>query len=177
VRAGTLRMSRLIDDMLHLARVSRSTLNRHDVDVTALASEVAEELARRNPDRDVRCVIEPGLRAPADAHLLTIVFDNLLGNAWKFTGNREHALVEVGQTTDGSEPAFFVRDNGAGFDMAYADKLFGPFQRMHDDSEFEGTGIGLATVKRIIVRHGGVVWADAVAGEGATFHFTLGGKS
>jgi signal transduction histidine kinase len=177
VRAGTLRMSALIDDMLHLARVSRSTLERRDVDVTALAEEVAEELARRNPDRHVLCTIEPGLRAPADAHLLTIVFENLLGNAWKFTGNRENAHIEVGQTQNGSEPTFFVRDNGAGFDMTYAGKLFGPFQRMHMESEFEGTGIGLATVKRIIVRHGGAVWAEAAANKGATFHFTLGGKS
>jgi signal transduction histidine kinase len=177
VRAGTLRMSALIDDMLHLARVSRSTLERRDVDVSALAEEVAEELARHNPDRHVRCVIAPGLRASADSHLLTIVFENLLGNAWKFTGNRERPLIEVGQTPEGSEPAFFVRDNGAGFDMTYADKLFGPFQRMHDETEFEGTGIGLATVKRIIVRHGGSVWAEAAANEGATFHFTLGGKS
>ena len=177
VRAGTLKMSRLIDDMLHLARVTRSTLERRDLDITALAEEVAADLARRNPDRQVRCVIESGLRASADSHLLTILFENLLGNAWKFTGNREGAHVEVGQVSNEGEPVFFVRDNGAGFDMAYADKLFGPFQRLHHESEFEGTGIGLATVKRIITRHGGLVWAKAFEGEGATFYFTLGGKS
>jgi signal transduction histidine kinase len=177
VRAGTQKMSRLIDEMLHLARITRSTMERRDIDVTAVVEEVGAELASRNPDRCVRCVIEPGLRASADAHLLTIVFENLLGNAWKFTGNREEAHIEVGHQSNGSEPVFFVRDDGAGFDMAYADKLFGAFQRLHTESEFEGTGIGLATVKRIIARHGGLVWAEAVEGEGATFYFTLGGKT
>jgi signal transduction histidine kinase len=177
VRAGTQKMSSLIDDMLLLARVTRRPLDRTDVDVTAVAEEVAAELARHNPDRHVRCVIEHGLRAWADSHLLAIVFENLLGNAWKFTGNRDEAHIEVGQLTDSSEPVFFVRDNGAGFDMTYAAKLFGPFQRLHDESSFEGTGIGLATVKRIITRHHGLVWAEAVEGEGATFYFTLGGRS
>jgi len=176
VRAGTQKMSRLIDDMLHLSRITRSTLERRDVDVTAAAEEVGAELASRNPDRCVRCIIEPGLRAWADAHLLTIIFEKLLGNAWKFTGNREEAHIEVGQLSNGSEPVFFVRDDGAGFDMAYADKLFGAFQRLHTESEFEGTGIGLATVKRIIARHGGHVWAEAFEGVGAAFYFTLGGK-
>jgi signal transduction histidine kinase len=176
VRAGTQKMSRLIDDMLQLARVSRSTLERHDIDVTAVAEEVAAELASRNPDRSVRCVIEPGLRAWADSRLLAIVFENLLGNAWKFTGNRDKARIEVGQISDQGQVVFVVRDNGAGFDMAYAEKLFGAFQRLHSESEFEGTGIGLATVKRIITRHGGLVWAEAVEGEGAAFYFTLGGE-
>jgi signal transduction histidine kinase len=177
VRAGTQRMSTLIDDMLHLARVTRTPLERRDVDVTALAEGVAAELASRNPDRHVRCVIEPCLRASADSHLLTIALENLLGNAWKFTGTREEAHVDVGLTSKDGQPVFFVRDNGAGFDMAYADKLFGAFQRLHSESDFEGTGIGLATVKRIITRHGGAVWAEAAEGEGATFYFTLGGKS
>lgn len=176
VRAGTLKMSTLIDDMLHLSHVTRSTLERRDVDVSALAEEVAADLIRRNPDRLVYCMIAPGLEACADPHLLTIVFENLLGNAWKFTGQRHEARVEVGQTSTGDgESAFFVRDNGAGFDMAYSDKLFGAFQRLHHESEFEGTGIGLATVKRIIVRHGGLVWAESVRDEGTTFYFTLGG--
>ncbi len=155
VRVGTLKMSRLIDDMLHLARVTRSTLERRDIHLTAVAEEVAAELARRNPDRHVLCLVEPGLRASADTHLLSIVFENLLGNAWKFTGNREGAQVEVGKLPEGDEPVFFVRDNGAGFDMTYANKLFGAFQRLHPESDFEGTGIGLATVKRIVTRHGG----------------------
>jgi signal transduction histidine kinase len=177
VRAGTQKMSQLIDDMLHLAQVTRRPLERRDVDVTAIAHEVAEELARRNPDRIVRCVIEPDLRASADPRLLTVVFENLLGNAWKFTGTKHDAQVEVGQTVIGGEPVFFVRDNGAGFDTTYAGKLFGAFQRLHHESEFEGTGIGLATVKRIITRHGGHVSAEGVEGVGATFYFTLGGKS
>jgi signal transduction histidine kinase len=177
VRSGTQRMSQLIDDMLHLARVTRKPLERDDVDVTAVAEEVTAELARRNPERRVECVIEPDMRASADIHLLTIVFENLLGNAWKFTGNRENARIEIGQTMFAGERVFFVRDNGAGFNEAYASKLFGAFQRLHDESEFEGTGIGLATVKRIITRHGGFVSAEGVEGAGATFYFTLGGKS
>jgi signal transduction histidine kinase len=178
VRAGTQKMARLIDDMLHLARVTRRTLDRGDVDVTAVAEEVAAELERRNPDRQVRVAVEAGLQASADPQLLTIVFENLLANAWKFTGKREEAQISVGQTSsNGSDPVFFVRDNGAGFDMAYADKLFGTFQRLHSESEFEGTGVGLATVKRIITRHGGQVWAEAAEGKGATFFFTLGGKA
>jgi signal transduction histidine kinase len=177
VRAGTQKMSALIDDMLVLARVTRRPLERRDVDMTAIAAEVSSDLARRNPDRHVDCRIEPGLRALADSHLLAIVFENLLGNAWKFTGKRDGAHIEVGQQPDSTGPVFFVRDNGAGFDMAYAGKLFGPFQRLHDDSSFEGTGIGLATVKRIVTRHHGRVWAEAVEDEGAAFFFTLGGRS
>jgi signal transduction histidine kinase len=176
VRAGTEKMSSLIDDMLHLARVTRRTLVRRDVDISALAHEVAAELANRHPDRDVHCVIEPGLRASADAHLLRIVFENLLGNAWKFTTNQVLARIDVGQKGQDDEPIFYVRDNGAGFDMAYADKLFGAFQRLHTEAEFEGTGIGLATVKRILARHGGQVWAEGAVGAGATFYFTLGGN-
>jgi signal transduction histidine kinase len=177
VRDGTRKMARLIDDLLDLARVSRSTLKRHDVDVTAIAEEVEAELEKRHPDRRVACRIEQGMRASADPHLLTIVFENLLGNAWKYTGKVEDAHIEVGQTADGGQPHFFVRDNGAGFDMTYADKLFGVFQRLHADSDFEGTGVGLATVKRIVGRHGGLVWADARVGVGATFCFTLGGQA
>jgi signal transduction histidine kinase len=177
VRAGTQKMSLLIDDMLGLARVTRRPLERTDVDVTAVATEVAAEIARRNSGRVVRCTIEPCMRASADAHLLTIVFENLLGNAWKFTGVQADAHIEVGQTSIAGEPVFFVRDNGAGFNAAYADRLFSPFQRLHDEAEFEGTGIGLATVKRIITRHGGLVSAEGVEGRGATFCFTVGGKT
>jgi light-regulated signal transduction histidine kinase (bacteriophytochrome) len=177
VRSATQRMSELIDDMLQLAKVTRRPLERSEVDVTKAAQGVANELARRNPDRHVRFTVEPDLQAAADPHLLAIVFENLLGNAWKFTGNRPEARVEVGRTSLENEQAFFVRDNGAGFDPAYASKLFGPFQRLHDESQFEGTGIGLATVKRIIARHGGHVSAEGVEGVGATFYFTLGGKT
>ena len=176
VLTGTHRMSRLIDDLLNLSRVTRSTLERKDADVTAIAEEVGAELAKRHPERNVHFTVEPGLHTAADPRLLTIVFENLLGNAWKFTGKLESAEISVGQAADGEEPAFFVRDNGAGFDMNYAGKLFGAFQRLHRDSEFEGTGIGLATVKRIVARHGGKVWADATPGAGATFYFTVGGN-
>ena len=117
--------------------------------------------------------IRDGLSAKADSHLLTIVFENLMGNAWKFTGKRNHALIEVGQKADGRQAPFYVRDNGAGFDMAYADKLFGAFQRLHGDEDFEGTGIGLATVQRIVTRHGGSIWAEGEVDKGATFYFTL----
>jgi signal transduction histidine kinase len=177
VRAGTQKMAQLIDDMLHLAQVTRRPLVRQDVDVTGVAREVAAELARRNPERHLECEIEPDLKASADPHLLGIVFENLLGNAWKFTAQRETARVEIGRTFHEGVPAFFVRDNGAGFNAAYATKLFGAFQRLHQESEFEGTGIGLATVKRIVTRHGGHVAAEGAEGSGATFYFTLGGTS
>jgi light-regulated signal transduction histidine kinase (bacteriophytochrome) len=177
VRAGTQKMSGLIDDMLHLARVTRSTLQRRDVDVTAAAKDVAAELTRRHPERRVQFRVESDLRAFADLHLLTIVFENLLGNAWKFTAQKDEAQIEIGKENASEDTVFFVRDNGAGFDMAYANKLFGAFQRLHDDSEFEGTGIGLATVQRIINRHGGRIWAEAEEGKGASFYFTLGGSS
>lgn len=177
VRAGTQKMSGLIDDMLHMARVTRSSLERKDVDVTAVAKEVCAELTRHHPDRHVQCHIEEGLRTFADSHLLIIVFENLLGNAWKFTARKDVARIDVGEQNTGQDPVFYVRDNGAGFDMAYAAKLFGAFQRLHDDSEFEGTGIGLATVQRIINRHGGHIWAEAEEGRGAVFYFTLGESS
>jgi signal transduction histidine kinase len=173
VRAGTLRMSQLIDDLLGLARVSRRELVRKRADVSDIAFQVAAELARRQPARQVRVDVQPGLIAEADPHLLTIVFENLMGNAWKFTSKKANALVEVGQQRNGPAPPFYVRDNGAGFDMEYADKLFGAFQRLHAESEFEGTGIGLATVQRIVARHGGRIWAEGRVNEGATFYFTL----
>ena len=121
----------------------------------------------------MRVEIRDGLSADADSHLLTIVFENLMGNAWKFTGKRDDATIEVGHEVDGRGRAFYVRDNGAGFDMAYADKLFGAFQRLHADEDFEGTGIGLATVQRIVSRHGGHIWAEGAVDKGATFYFTL----
>lgn len=177
VRAGTQRMSRLIDDLLHLSRVTRSSIDRKEVDVTSIAQGVAAEIDRLHPDRHVEWRIANGLRAFADPHLLVIVFENLLGNAWKFTGLQDTPVIEVGRTDNGEAQVLYVRDNGAGFDMAYADKLFGAFQRLHDDSQFEGTGIGLATVQRIIRRHGGRIWAEAEEGKGAMFQFTLGEQS
>ena len=173
VRAGTQRMSELIDDMLGLARVSRHELVRERADLSEIAGQVAAELSRRQPQHDVRVDVQPGLTADADPHLVTIALENLIGNAWKFTGKKEDAHIEVGRRKDGGEAVFYVRDNGAGFDMAYVDKLFGAFQRLHGDTEFEGTGIGLATVQRIVTRHGGRIWAEGKVGQGATFYFTL----
>jgi signal transduction histidine kinase len=173
VRAATQRMSELIDDLLGLARVSRRELVRQYVDMSDLACRVAAELARQQPERQVRVDVEPGISVQADPHLLTIVFENLLGNAWKFTGKRDDARIEIGRQAVAKELVFFIRDNGAGFDMAYADKLFGAFQRLHDPEQFEGTGIGLVTVQRIVNRHGGRIWAQGELGKGATFSFTL----
>jgi signal transduction histidine kinase len=173
VRAGTMRMATLIDDMLGLAKVGRRQLIRQQVNLSEIAGRVAAELATRPPVRLVRVKIEKGLTMEADPDLLAIVLENLMGNAWKFTAKREAACIEVGKRKDGAEAAFYVRDNGAGFDMAYADKLFGAFQRLHSDEDFEGTGIGLATVQRIVNRHGGRIWAEGEVGKGATFYFTL----
>jgi PAS domain S-box-containing protein len=170
IRAGTQRMAQLIDDLLDLARISRVPLAATSVDLSALASEVIAEVQRRDPNRTVEVHIAPGISARADARLMKILLENLLGNAWKFTARQDAAQIWFG--ADAS--AFFVRDTGAGFDMAYAEKLFVPFQRLHSDREYEGTGIGLATVHRIVTRHGGRIWAEAELGRGATFFFTLG---
>jgi DNA-binding response OmpR family regulator len=173
VRESAQQMSALIDDLLELSRVTRSELVRRPLDLTAIANEVAGRLRRQNPARVVRTVVADGLTTEGDVRLLTVVFENLLGNAWKFTQKSADPTVEVGVEVQDGRRAFFVRDNGAGFDMAYAAKLFGVFQRLHGTDEFEGTGIGLATVQRIIHRHGGRVWADGEVGGGATFFFTL----
>ena len=175
VRAATQRMSQLIDDLLHLARVTRAGLQRREVDLTRVARGIAVELERQHPARRMEVAIADGLTAHADPHLVGIVLQNLLGNAWKFTSRNPDGRVEVGAQGDDGARVLFVRDNGAGFDMAYADKLFGVFQRLHTDAEFEGTGIGLATVQRIMLRHGGRIWAEAAVGRGATFFFTFQG--
>jgi signal transduction histidine kinase len=173
VRAATQRMSALIEDLLNLSRITRATLRREPVDLTGLAAGVVEELRRRDPARAVVVDVAQGLTAKGDRQLLRIVLENLLGNAWKFTARRPEARISFGAEVGPGGPAFFVRDNGAGFDMAYADKLFAPFQRLHKSSEFEGTGIGLATVQRIVSRHGGRLTASAEVDVGATFCFTL----
>jgi len=173
IRKASGRMSRLIDDMLHLAQVSRSQLHRTPVNLSALARTVADGLQQTNPDRKMEFVIEPDLMASGDAHLLQIVIENLFGNACKFSGSRPVARIEFGLTPRDGFPTYFVRDNGVGFDMRYVHKLFGAFQRLHSPSEFPGTGIGLATVQRIIHRHGGSVAAESTPGEGATFYFTI----
>jgi len=173
VRAAAQQMSMLIDDLLNLSRVSRSELHREVVDLSALAGEVLEGLRQSAPERTMQCAVQPGLSVRGDARLLRVVLENLLGNAWKFTGGRAAARIDVGSRPEGKDLSYFVRDNGAGFDMTYADKLFGAFQRLHDANEFPGTGIGLATVQRVIHKHGGRIWAQSAVGHGATFYFTL----
>lgn len=173
IRAATLRMSQLIEDLLNLSRVSRAELRREDVDVGEIARQVVAELQAREPQREVQVGVWDGMHARADARLLRAALENLIGNAWKFTSKAARPGIEVGRMREGERRIFFVRDNGAGFDMAYADKLFSAFQRLHGANEFAGTGIGLATVKRIIQRHGGDIWADAEPGKGAVFYFSL----
>jgi signal transduction histidine kinase len=173
VRSASQRMAHLIDDLLGLSRLTRAELRHEVVDLTALCQEIVAELRSLEPERQVEVVIEAGLRALGDGRLLRVALENLLRNAWKFTGRRPRARIEVGREADTSEATFFVRDDGAGFEMAYAAQLFGAFQRLHTAGEFEGTGIGLATVRRVISRHGGRVWAEGAVGQGATFRFTL----
>ena len=173
IRTSTLRMGQLIEDLLNLSRVSRGALDRAEVDLSDLARQVVALIRQHEPARSVDISIWDGMNVQADPRLLRAVLENLIGNAWKFTAKAEHPRIEVGVLRDGEHQVFFVRDNGAGFNMAYVDKLFGPFQRLHSTSEFAGTGIGLATVQRIVFRHGGRIWADAKEGKGATFYFTL----
>ncbi len=173
VRAGTQRMGELIDDLLQLSRVTRAEIRRETVDLSALADSVVADLKRAEPQRRVDVVIQPGLQTEGDAKLLRIALVNLLSNAWKFTGRQPAARIELGAQDNGGERVFYMRDNGVGFDMAYAGKLFGAFQRLHAQGEFPGTGIGLATVQRIINRHGGRVWAEAAVNQGASFYFAL----
>ena len=173
IRDGTQRMARLIDDLLKLSRITRTRLRCETVDLSALAAEVTLGLRRAHPQQPINSSLEPGLTADCDRGLLLIVLENLLGNAWKFTRNEPRAEVAFGAVPSEGTLAYFVRDNGAGFDMAYSDRLFGAFQRLHSEQEFEGTGIGLATVQRVVTRHGGRVWAEGAVGVGATIWFTL----
>jgi PAS domain S-box-containing protein len=174
VRAAAQRMAQLIDDLLGLSRVTRAPLQSRFVNLSALAQTIARDLKQTQPERQVTFLIAPDLAASGDQQLLRIVLENLMGNAWKFTSKRTDAFIEVGvQDDDAGERVFFVRDNGAGFDMAFANKLFGAFQRFHTAEQFPGTGIGLATVQRIIRRHGGKTWAESSVDKGATFCFTL----
>ena len=177
VRENTRRMGQLIDDLLTLSRVSRQEMSRQPVDLMALANEIAVILRDSDPQRKVRFKIAEQAIVEGDAGLLKVTLQNLLENAWKFTAPREFAEIEVGFSENGSERVFHVRDNGVGFDMQYTDKLFGAFQRLHSIQEFPGTGIGLATVQRVIHRHGGRIWTEAAVNEGATFYFTLGADS
>jgi signal transduction histidine kinase len=173
VRAATRRMGQLIDDLLNLARTTRAEIRRRELDLSELAHSVAREIQASHPDWKVQFDIEPGLRAFADAPLMRAVLDNLLGNAAKFSARQAAPRVALASLQQDGQTVFVVRDNGVGFDMAYAGKLFGAFQRLHSTSEFEGTGVGLANVQRIIHRHGGRVWAESRLNEGASFFFTL----
>jgi signal transduction histidine kinase len=173
VRSAAARMSQLIDALLSLAQVGRGQLQPVDLDFSNLVQSVASEIAAANPERNVRVAIAPGMRAHGDPGLLRVVVANLLENAWKFTGRRQRPAVEVGPVQNTAHPTYYVRDNGAGFDPAYAARLFAAFQRLHADREFPGTGIGLAIVQRVISRHGGTVWADSRPDQGATFFFSL----
>ncbi len=173
IRSSSQLMGQLIDDILNLSRITRAEIHLNRVDLSDLAREVVEELKRVQPERKVDFVITPEIKAYGDRGLLKLVFENLLGNAFKFTSKQPVARIEFGFTNCGDEPAYFVRDNGIGFDMTYAHKLFKPFQRLHRPEEFSGTGIGLASVQRIITRLGGRVWAEGEVGKGAIFYFTL----
>ena len=170
--AASFQMERLIEDLLKLAQVARAALQVEEVNLSLVAGDIASELAGSDSSRTVQFVIAPECSAHGDPRLVRLALDNLLRNSWKFSGKRADARIEFGRL-DGQEPAFFVRDNGAGFDMAYSKRLFGVFQRLHAASEFPGTGVGLATVRRIITRHGGRAWATGAVNQGATFYFTL----
>ena len=174
VRSSTQRMGQLIDDLLKLSRVVRTDMNKSSVDLTGLARNVETQLRERYPDRNVEFVIRGDLCAYGDERLLLAMLENLLGNAWKFTANREDARVELGESEQDGRKVYYVKDNGAGFDESYVHKLFEPFQRLHSMQEYEGTGVGLATVQRIIRRHGGEVWAEGKIDQGASVYFTLG---
>jgi len=174
VREASQQMSQLIDDVLYLSRVTRAELREQEVSLSDVAAMILSRLQEAEPERKVEVKIRPGVVVSGDGQLLKIALQNLLENAWKFTARQAEARIEFGVTQTSGEPSYFIRDNGAGFDMAYAGRLFGPFQRLHSQHEFPGSGIGLATVQRIIHRHGGQVWAEGLVGQGATFRFTLG---
>jgi signal transduction histidine kinase len=178
LRFAAQKMGQLIEDLLRLSRVTRADLEWTAVDLSAICRSVGAELAAGAPEHPVELVVEDGMTTSGDVHWLHLAIENLLSNAWKFTGKTRGARIEVGTTTDDrADKTFFVRDNGAGFEMARADKLFAAFQRLHTGAEFPGIGIGLAIVRRIIHRHGGRIWATAEVGKGATFYFTLPGSS
>ncbi len=172
IRAAAQRMGNLIDDLLMLSRVSRYDISYDDINLSDMARNIKEAMEEQEPDAHIKFTITENLYVRGDAHLVRIALENLIGNAWKYSSKQAHPHIVVDCETQGAETVFFVRDNGAGFDMKYADKLFGVFQRLHG-SDFEGSGIGLATVERIISRHGGKIWADATPNKGATFYFSL----
>jgi light-regulated signal transduction histidine kinase (bacteriophytochrome) len=169
-------MSQLIEDLLKLSQVTRFEMTFSDIDLSLIAKQIADNLLESEPSRKAEIIIQNNLHANGDSRLLRLVLDNLLSNAWKYTSKKNLAKIEVGFKNGNTPPTFFVKDNGAGFNMAGADKLFTPFARLHSRNEFPGTGVGLATVKRIINRHGGKIWAEGEANKGAAFYFTLTGN-
>lgn len=174
IHDASLRMSALIEDLLSLSRISRAELVARPASLSQIAAEAAAAVRDRYPGRNVQLTIEPGMTINGDTRLMRIAMENLLDNACKYTAKAAQANITVGSQPGEHGPVYFVRDNGVGFDMAYSAKLFGPFQRLHTESEFPGTGIGLVTVQRIVARHGGRIWAQAQVNSGATFYFTLG---
>jgi len=166
-------MAQLIDDLLKLSRVARFEMKRERVDLSALAKNITERLTHNHPERSAEFIVADDLIAYGDERLLNVVLENLIANAWKFSENNPATVIEFGATLQDDTVTYFVKDNGVGFDMTYVGKLFGPFQRLHRDTVFPGTGIGLATVKRVINRHGGRVWIEGAEGKGATVYFTL----
>ncbi len=173
IRTATRRMGVLIDDLIDLSRITRAPLRLETVDLSQMAREILAELREAEPDRNVKAIVAEELTVRADPHLLGVLLRNLLGNAWKYTGRQAQALIEVGMNLDDGTQVFYVKDNGVGFDMTFAKNLFTPFHRLHDEADFPGTGIGLATVHRVVYRHNGSIRAEAEAGRGATFHFVL----
>jgi signal transduction histidine kinase len=173
IRTSGKRMADLVDDLLNLSRVTTTTMHTEKVDLAGIVRAIMEELCRVEPERNVQFIAPEKAEASGDPRLLRIAVDNLLRNAWKYTSQHDHARIEFGTTSTNGTPAFFIRDDGSGFDSKAVDRLFQPFQRLHSTAEFPGNGIGLATVKRIIQRHGGRVWAEGAVEKGATFYFTL----
>jgi light-regulated signal transduction histidine kinase (bacteriophytochrome) len=173
IQSSVKQMSELIDALLVLSRISRHTLHREIIDVSAIVANVIADLRQNDPLRNVEVTIQPGVSVHGDRRLISDLITNLLANAWKFTSKTVDSRIEVGATTADYMATLYVRDNGAGFDMAYAQKLFKPFQRLHGPAEFTGSGIGLATVARIVERHGGRIWAESQPQKGAVFYFTL----
>jgi light-regulated signal transduction histidine kinase (bacteriophytochrome) len=173
IRSATQRMGMLIDDLLNLSRITRGEIHLEDLSISGLVHSILDSLGRAHPDRRIEFEIDEGLQVQADQRLLRVALENLLNNAWKFTSKCPLTRIDFGKTNANGASAYFIRDNGAGFDPAYADRLFGAFQRLHTVAEFPGTGVGLATVQRIIRRHGGQIWAEGAVNKGATFYFTL----
>lgn len=173
IQSSVKQMSELIDALLVLSRISRQTLHREMVDASSLVEGIVQDTRQKDPTRSVEVVVQPNMTVHGDRRLLGDLFQNLIANAWKFTSKTPHARIEIGQSSGGSMVTLYVRDNGAGFDMAHEQKLFKPFQRLHGAAEFDGSGIGLATVARIVDRHGGRIWAEGKPNAGAVFHFTL----